>query len=316
MGVSMEYKELFDKIQYLIKKKKTFQDICNILELDEYHVIGIITKMKENGYLVDYVNNNIIQLQKVPESDNQIKITGDKEHIRLLSLSDIHYGSKWDHPELVEYAYELAEKKECNFITNSGDIFEGDFHNKRPDHIYQVKALGMEQLDYVVEKYPKSTIPTYFITGNHDATFIKTCGADIGKMLMQQRPDLTYLGQDLADIKNDKVIIRLRHGSGSSSYSKSYKLQKYCETLPTSDMPDIILQGHFHFSGYFKNRDIYCFNDPSLQGYTPFAKSMGLPQEMGFWLIDYYIDEKGKITHIIPELYSFDEQSLKLKKKR
>ena len=307
---------LKNKLKYLVNKKKTLLEICETLELKDYEVIGLVELMKQDGELLDYVNGEIVKLRKPITENKQIKIPVKNGEVKFLSLSDIHYASKWDNPHLVDYAYELAEKENVDFVVNSGDIFEGDFHNARPNHIYEVKAHGMEQLDYVVNKYPKSHIPTYYITGNHEATFIKTCGADMGKMLEQRRSDLTYLGHDLGDIKLDKTFIRLRHGSGGNAYAKGYKLQKYCETLPTSDIPNIILQGHFHYSAYFKNRDIHCFNVPSLQGYTPYAKSLGLPQEMGFWLITCDLDSKGNIVSIIPELYQFEETPKKLLKRK
>ena len=307
---------LKNKLKYLVNKKKTLLEICETLELKDYEVIGLVELMKQDGELLDYVNGEIVKLRKPITENKQIKITVKNGEVKFLSLSDIHYASKWDNPHLVDYAYELAEKENVDFVVNSGDIFEGDFHNARPNHIYEVKAHGMEQLDYVVDKYPKSHIPTYYITGNHEATFIKTCGADMGKMLEQRRSDLTYLGHDLGDIKLDKTFIRLRHGSGGNAYAKGYKLQKYCETLPTNDIPNIILQGHFHYSAYFKNRDIHCFNVPSLQGYTPYAKSLGLPQEMGFWLITCDLDSKGNIVSIIPELYQFEETPKKLLKRK
>ena len=307
---------LKNKLKYLVNKKKTLLEICEALELKDYEVIGLVELMKQDGELLDYVNGEIVKLRKPITENKQIKIPVKNGEVKFLSLSDIHYASKWDNPHLVDYAYELAEKENVDFVVNSGDIFEGDFHNARPNHIYEVKAHGMEQLDYVVDKYPKSHIPTYYITGNHEATFIKTCGADMGKMLEQRRSDLTYLGHDLGDIKLDKTFIRLRHGSGGNAYAKGYKLQKYCETLPTNDIPNIILQGHFHYSVYFKNRDIHCFNVPSLQGYTPYAKSLGLPQEMGFWLITCNLDSKGNIVSIIPELYQFEETPKKLLKRK
>lgn len=300
-------KELIDKIKFLIKKGFSFEDICKKLELNEYEVIGIIHILKENGELIDYINGEIVKI-KNNSYQNNVEIPIKKDKIKFLALSDLHYSSKWDNPHLVEYAYELAEKEDCDFITNSGDIFEGDFQRKRPDHVYQVKAIGLQQLDYVVNKYPVSDKPTYFIIGNHDETLFKTCGVDVGKLLSTQRPDLTYLGQDLGDINIGKTKIRLRHGSGGNAYAKGYKLQKYCETLSTSDLPTIILQGHFHYSAYFKNRDIHCFNVPSLQGYTPYAKSLGLPHELGFWLITCYMSERGGVVSIVPELYQFEEK--------
>ena len=299
------YKELFDRIYILTKKERTLDEFCEILDMKDYEVLGLISLMKEKGYIIDYVDGKVLRTQSDIVNKEGFFIPKDKNHIKFLALSDTHCGSKWDNINLIKYAYEVAEREGCDFVTHSGDIAEGDFHSKRPEHLYQVRALGIEQVDYIIEKYPKSKLTTYFCTGNHDATFIKTCGADIGKMISKERQDLVYLGQDLADLKFEKLKIRLRHGSGSASYSKSYKLQKYCETLKVEDLPNIILQGHFHYSGYFKNRNIYCFNVPSLQGYTPFAKAMGMESEMGFWIIDIYTDGKGNINNLSPKLYSF-----------
>ena len=299
-------------IEYLNNKKNiSIEKVMKDLDLQEYEVYGLVEMLKKQGYMYDIINNQIVKVKPIKEADIY-EIPTKNDELKFIAISDIHYGSKWDNPKLVEYAYELAEKENCQFVTNSGDIFEGDFHNKRPDHIYQVKALGMEQLDYVADKYPKSNIPTYFISGNHCATFLKTCGADICKMLADKRPDLTYLGNDLADLMVNKVKIRLRHGTGGNAYAKGYKLQKYCETLPINDIPNIILQGHFHYSAYFKNRDIHCFNVPSLQSYTSYAKSLGLPQEIGFWEIICELDNKGNIISITPTLYQFEEKQYKL----
>ena len=307
--------ELIEKFkQYLILKKNVnIKNIMKDLELKEHEVYGLVALLKQKGYLFDIIDDKIVKVKPIKENEvYQVPIKNGE--IKFLALSDIHYGSKWDNPSLVESAYELAEKENCQFVTNSGDIFEGDFHNKRPEHIYQVKKHGIEQLDYVVDKYPKSSLPTYYITGNHCATFLKTCGADIGKMLADRREDLTYLGHDLADLKIGKIKIRLRHGIGGNAYAKGYKLQKYCETLPVDDIPNIILQGHFHYSAYFKNRDIHCFNVPSLQGYTPFAKSLGLPQEMGFWEITCDLDSKGNIIAIEPKLHELKGKQKHLQK--
>ena len=309
--------ELVEKLQtYLTKKKNPYlTQVGKDLDLEEYQIYGLLEMMKKNGYVYEVLDKRIVKMKPIKEQ-NEITIPSKQGQIKFVAISDIHYASKWDNPKLVERAYEIAEKEGCDFVTNSGDIFEGDFHNKRPEHIYQVKKQGIEQLDYVVEKYPKSEIPTYYITGNHSATFEKTCGADIGKMLADKRSDLTYLGHDIGDIKVNGLKIRLRHGVGSGSYAKSYKLQKYCETLPINDIPNIILQGHFHYSGYFKNRDIHCFNVPSLQSYTPYAKSLGLPQELGFWYIECNVDEKGNLVSIVPELYQFEEKNKTKKKVR
>jgi predicted MPP superfamily phosphohydrolase len=162
----MEYKELFDRIYKVTKKGMSLEKMCDFLEMKDYEVLGLISLMKQNGYVIDYVDGQIIQVQNDLVNQEGFFIPKDKTHIKFLAISDTHCGSKWDNIDLINYAYEVAEREGCDFVTHSGDITEGDFHNKRPDHIYQVRALGMEQLDYVVNKYPKSDVKTYLITGN------------------------------------------------------------------------------------------------------------------------------------------------------
>ncbi|MCI7208129.1 MAG: hypothetical protein MSA15_19280, partial [Clostridium sp.] len=118
---------LKNKLKYLVNKKKTLLEICETLELKDYEVIGLVELMKQDGELLDYVNGEIVKLRKPITENKQIKIPVKNGEVKFLSLSDIHYASKWDNPHLVDYAYELAEKENVDFVVNSGDIFEGDF---------------------------------------------------------------------------------------------------------------------------------------------------------------------------------------------
>ena len=52
----METKELCEKIKILLKKKKSFVDICKELQLKDYEAIGLVNLMKQDGELIDYVN--------------------------------------------------------------------------------------------------------------------------------------------------------------------------------------------------------------------------------------------------------------------
>ena len=44
----METKELCEKIKILLKKKKSFVDICKELQLKDYEVIGLVNLMKQD----------------------------------------------------------------------------------------------------------------------------------------------------------------------------------------------------------------------------------------------------------------------------
>lgn len=195
-------------------------------------------------------------------------------------------------------------------------LTDGNYPN-RPNHTYELKAHGIEeQLDYVVHKYPKvSGIKTYFIGGNHDYTSIRNAGFDIGKAIAKERSDMFYLGQDIADIDWNKIRIRLFHGSKAPSYARSYRIQKYVEQIPTEEKPDILLMGHFHNAFYMKYSDIHCFQVPSIVDQTPYARSLGLNNEKGAWLVNLTTDKKGCIINIQPELLDFGSQKKLLKRK-
>ena len=57
----METKELCEKIKILLKKKKSFVDICKELQLKDYEAIGLVNLMKQDGELIDYVNGELVR---------------------------------------------------------------------------------------------------------------------------------------------------------------------------------------------------------------------------------------------------------------
>lgn len=196
-------------------------------------------------------------------------------------------------------------------------LTDGNYPN-RPNHTYELRAHGVEeQLEYVVEKYPsKSGIKTMFITGNHDYTAIRNAGFDIGKAIAKERPDMIYLGQDVADVDYGKTRLRLFHGSKGQSYARSYRMQKYVEQIPTEEKPDILLMGHYHNSFYMKYADVHCFQVPSTIDQTPYARSLGLNNEKGAWIADLTTDKQGGIITLNPEFIDFSGQKRLVKRKK
>lgn len=300
------------------KRGTTVTSLCEKLEIKDYELLGVVELLKQEGLLVEVINGQVVKTTAKEVEPFVYELPLNTNKFKFMAISDVHYGSLWNRPDLVKLCYQLAEKEKCDFVTNSGDLFEGEYKN-RPNHVYEVHKHGLEQqLEYIAKVYPKSDIPTYFITGNHEASLVKQTSCNPGKMLAKERPDLIYLGADLGDLKVNNVNIRLRHGGGGNAYALSYKLQKYFETIPAGDKTKIVLQGHFHFSAFMKYRDKYGINVPALQDYTPYAKSLGLPAEMGAWLIEVEADKKGEILSITPKLHSFPSKekvkSLTLKK--
>ena len=302
-------KELVDKIKYLIKKKRTLDQICGDLKLNANEVIGLVTILRNSGELVDFVNGEIIRLNKEVTSGNELFIRDDSNVLKLLIVSDTHFGNKSDRPDIVNYLYDKADKEGIKYVLHGGDLTDGYYPN-RPQQIYELKACGFdEQVDYTVKKYPHFE-HTYFIGGNHDATHIRNGGGDICRAIAAQRSDMIYLGPESADLSIGKLKIHLHHGGGGRAYSRGYKLQRYAETL-TIKKPNIVIQGHYHNSMYMNYMGMNCFQVGALLGETPFSRQMGFQNELSAWFVNVYMDDKGNPYSVEPREESFTKKLIR-----
>ena len=305
----METKELCEKIKILLKKKKSFVDICKELQLKDYEAIGLVNLMKQDGELIDYVNGELVRLKTPPKTNDVYQVSTNSTHIPLLLISDTHLCSKYDRLDILRYLYDKAEDRGIKYILHSGDFTDG--RSNRPEHIYELKETSYEgQVDYCVDKYPTYSGKTYVISGNHDDWWYKSTGSEIVKAIAKRRDDIVYLGSDVADLKIGKLKIRLFHGKGGNAYAKSYKVQKYLDSIPLEERPHILQTGHVHQSFYMKQDDTHCFQTSCLEDLTPFARSMGLANDKSVWWVDVNIDDRGKIESINQELETFNTKKL------
>lgn len=309
----MTTKELCAKIKYLVGKHKTLSEICTILNLKDYEVVGLVDFMKQDGELIDFVNGEIVRLKKPPKVDDVYKVDSCSTHIPLLLISDTHLCSKYDRLDILRYLYEKAQDRGIRHILHSGDFTDG--RSNRPEHIYELREISYEgQVDYCVEKYPKFDGRTYVISGNHDDWWYKSTGSEIVKAIANRRDDIVYLGSDVADLSIGKLKIRLFHGKGGLAYAKSYKVQKYLDSIPLDERPDILQTGHIHQSFYMKQDGTHCFQTSCLEDLTPFARSMGMSNDKSVWWVDVYMNDKGNVQNIKQELETFNTKKLVRKK--
>ena len=309
----MTTKELCAKIKYLVGKHKTLSEICTILNLKDYEVVGLVDFMKQDGELIDFVNGEIVKLKKPPKVDDVYKVDSCSTHIPLLLISDTHLCSKYDRLDILRYLYEKAQDRGIRHILHSGDFTDG--RSNRPEHIYELRETSYEgQVDYCVEKYPKFDGRTYVISGNHDDWWYKSTGSEIVKAIANRRDDIVYLGSDVADLNIGKLRIRLFHGKGGLAYAKSYKVQKYLDSIPLDERPDILQTGHIHQSFYMKQDGTHCFQTSCLEDLTPFARSMGMSNDKSVWWVDVYMNDKGNVQNVKQELETFNTKKLVRKK--
>lgn len=306
-----ELKKFYD---YLSKKKKPYvSHIMKELNMKEFEVLGMVELLKQKGYLFDVIDGKVVKVKPIKEQE-VYKISNDLEHIKLLLISDTHLASIYDRLDILKYLYAKAEDKEVNYILHSGDLTDG--LSGRPQQIHELKETSYTgQRNYVIAKYPKSEIPTYIIAGNHDLWWVKQCGADICQDICNARPDLTYLGSDCEDLKIGKLKIRMRHGAGGSAYAKSYKLQKYLDSINTDERPHILQMGHTHQAFYMKQGKTHCFQTSCLQDLTPYERSQGFSNDKSCWWLDVYMDNNGNPIKIKQELESFGQKQMRKRRK-
>ena len=301
-------KQLLDKIRYYINKRKDVATIAKELEIEEYQVYGLVQMLINQGYLYEIQNGQIIKLSQPQKKDDVYQVPSNLETLKLLLISDTHLCSKYDRLDILRYLYEKAGDKGIQYVLHSGDFTDGK--SNRPEHIYQLKEASYQgQVDYCVEKYPKADgIQTFVISGNHDDWWAKSNGSEILVPISRERDDITYLGPDVADLKIGKLKIRLFHGIGGLAYAKSYKIQKYLDTIPINEKPDILQTGHIHQAFYYKQDKTHCFQTSCLEDQTPFCRSLGLANDKSVWWVTIMFDDKGNVHSVIPQLETFQKR--------
>jgi predicted phosphodiesterase len=303
-------KELINKLKVLINKKKDLATICQELKLKDYEVIGLVELMKQDGQLVDYINGEIVKLKKPVKSNDVYELPNNREQLKLLLISDTHLCSKYDRLDILKYLYNKADEKGVKHILHSGDFTDG--RSNRPEQVYELKEASFQgQIDYCVDKYPKFEGKTYVIQGNHDNWWYKSSGSEIMRPISKQREDIVYLGADVADMKIGNLKIRLFHGQGGIAYAKSYKIQKYLDTIPINEKPDILQTGHIHQAFYYKQDNTHCFQTSCLEDQTPYCRGLGLANDKSCWWVDVNFDDKGNVYSITPTLETFNKKMYK-----
>lgn len=158
--------DLLEKLRlYLTKKKSPYVSaVMKDLGLEEHEVVGLVEMLKKRGYLFDIIDDKIKIVKPEKESD-MYAIDNKLDHLKLLLISDTHLASKYDRLDILRYLYDEADRKGVNYVLHAGDVTDGK--SNRPEHIYSLKeASYVGQRDYVVDKYPRSGVPTYLIAGN------------------------------------------------------------------------------------------------------------------------------------------------------
>lgn len=297
-------------INYLKGGTRSINELMSRTNLDKYATMGVVEEIANDG---------IYQIKKLQDADGTLRYgidtilkqerkeyehaVGSTNQYTFMVLSDSHMGSMNEQTSFLHYLYDYAQKRGITTVYHCGDISEG-WKRSRPDHQFSLHAISFdEQLEHIVKYYPqRDGIQTYFITGNHDHFHIQNGGANIGKAIASQRPDMTYLGINTAVIKlGDNAKMELFHPQDGSSYALSYGGQKYLDSLNGGDKPNIIFVGHHHKSLYFLYRNVHYFEVPSTHSQSDWEKGKRIQNTSGAWIVTVEVDSLGSVVRIVPE---------------
>jgi predicted phosphodiesterase len=233
--------------------------------------------------------------------------------VRFGLVSDTHLGSLYSAKDYLEAAYDVFEKEKIKDVYHCGDLTAGEKMYRGQE--YEIFRHGCDaQVEEVVDNYPKRNgVSTHFILGNHDMSFWKRAGVNIGPKIAAARDDMFYLGVEEADIifrqDGKKVRVRLAHPGKGTAYALSYQIQKYIESLTGGAKPHVLCVGHYHKSELIPQyRNVYAVQAGCLERQTPFMRARNIAAMMGFWIIEFTVNVPQKVSRFKAEWFSFFEE--------
>lgn len=291
-----------------LKKGGTIYEIIEKSGLSDRQATDALHNIAVQGYVIKNTCGFLQISNVVADSEpNVFKEKWDGESlIRFGLMGDTQLNSKYTQITYLHELYDLYEREGIKDVYHTGDIDEGE--EMRPGHKYECYTQGADDhIAEIVRVYPRREgINTQFIIGNHDASFIKHAGLDIGTLISQKRDDMKYLGPDNAVIElTPNCKLELSHPGKGSAYAISYTVQKIIEAMSSGCKPNILAVGHFHKTEYLFYRNIHAFQTGTLQAQTPWMKRQSLSAHMGGWIIEAYVNDDGGINRIKQEFIPF-----------
>ena len=297
-------KELYNRLKYLLKKKKTFCEICSDLELEDFEVRLLIKSLREDSRFVDIIDGELVTYKRPKRIYEPHHIFIDKDHIRLGLIGDTHLCSKHDRIQTINKVYYEAEIKGVDRILHCGDFFDGRLSFE--GHTDSLRTSTYEgQLEYGIEKYPTFSGVTDVVSGNHDDSWYALTGKEILSDVAKERDDINYLGPNSRVIYINGLRVSLMHGDMIPFHSKYFKFSRYLSTFKKGEEPHFVHTGHSHISTYSKNGNTEWFRTSSLMNRTPIQREKGLENENSVYWVDVYFDDDGMPAHVTHKKQTF-----------
>ena len=316
-------REFADMLQFdTLAQECILEDLCRSYNISREDMFVLIHELKKRG-------NNIVTLNTSASHDGDdlktqvtlirnfgheelindlsYNIIDNEENIKVMLISDTRFGSIYQQTTILNDMYLKAKEMGVKYVFLTGDVVEGIYRGAKSIYNTTLHKDGYDdQADYVAACFPRiQGITTYFVTGEHDLSFLKgTDKVDIGKLIAAKRDDMIYLGPKrkkvsfvTGDRRSGSISFYLQHSSGNVPYTISYKPQQKISSLRNEDKTDILVTSHFAACDSFLRRGVRSYQVPTVTATTDEMKDANTPvyNTIGAWVVSLDRDKKGSL---------------------
>jgi hypothetical protein len=316
----------YNLYRFLRDSPRSLRKICDKFEIHPARARAVLTEMGDLGYnVVEAKAGAIIPTKAFPKvtlPNVSIADMVGKEIFNVLHIGDNHSGSNKSQPTNMHRVIKYAmEEYGVRHVFHHGDFSQGIYGYRgieqdlvpaaRPTSRKHAHLATRRQVEMADNHLPKIDGLEYFmIGGNHDWWHVVHTGLDPLRLLTERRPDIRYLGFDMAKVPlTDKTYLRMWHPTGGVAYAKSYKVQKAIEAeglealkeaIRKEESPhvSIITAGHWHINGWVPSSPIYGGAIGCFEGQTNYLKRKSLTPDIGGVIMRLVFGDDGRISHI------------------
>jgi hypothetical protein len=273
--------------------------------------------IKNKNYVENETEDPCLEMSKtvpIEYGSISIEVFDDAGWTRFGLVSDTHLCCRESRLDALNAQYDLFHKEGIAMVFHAGNIVDGFLPRINGASALESSIDG--QALYCADWYPRRKgITTFFITGNDHEGWWQKEGFNFGAYLQmvcekKERTDLKYIGHVESDVElkcgEHTQVMKIQHPGGGSAYARSYKGQKMVESFQGGEKPAILVQGHYHVSGYSFDRNVHIIGMPGFQDQTIFGRTKHLRYEVGGVILEFKMSATtGTITRMRPEFTMF-----------
>lgn len=300
-------------------------DIAQAIDVSLKDLADAVNALNDKGYQISLDESGLHKSKFTPSGgfESHYHRAHKGGWIKVGLISDNQLGNKTSRIDVLNSAYDHFAAEGITDVYHAGNVIDGFLPRINAFELLAEAGPSIErQCAYAAKVYPKKKgIRTHFVTGDcHEGWYASGSGLNVGAAMQRifrqnDREDLLYKGHIEFDVELRPEglrkglrgpILRVMHPGGGTSYAKSYKGQKWAESLQGGEKPQIALIGHYHKLGYFLERNIHVFLAGCTSDQSIFMRKLQLQADVGYRILEILPDKHtGAISRIREEMVTF-----------